>query len=186
MKMKNNILYDNHPLQRSNRDSLQFHIISVLYKQYKRNIMISNINSILGDKMKTIFDFNGTTTTIIMLLFFIMSGCGGGGGSNNDNIISTVNSGNESTGSNSAIIESLTLTWDAPTTNVDGSELTDLAGYRVYYGTSSNNYTESIDVGSANMAVISNLSSSALCFVVTAYDISGNESDYSNEVCYKI
>ena len=29
----------------------------------------------------------------------------------------------------------VTLSWDPPTTNADGTPLTDLAGYKVYYGT---------------------------------------------------
>ncbi len=35
-----------------------------------------------------------------------------------------------------------TLSWTPPTQNTDGSPLTDLAGYRVYWGTSSGNYPE--------------------------------------------
>ncbi|HZX49313.1 MAG TPA: fibronectin type III domain-containing protein, partial [Nitrospirota bacterium] len=38
------------------------------------------------------------------------------------------------------------LTWDPPTTNSDGSPLTDLAGYKVYYGPTSGNYSAVIDV----------------------------------------
>ena len=34
------------------------------------------------------------------------------------------------------------LTWDPPTTNTDGTTLADLAGYKIYYGQSSGNYTE--------------------------------------------
>jgi hypothetical protein len=34
-----------------------------------------------------------------------------------------------------AISGQATLSWDPPTTNVDGTPLTDLAGYKVYYGT---------------------------------------------------
>ena len=39
-----------------------------------------------------------------------------------------------------------TLAWDPPTTNADGSPLTDLAGYKIYYVTTSGNYTNSITV----------------------------------------
>jgi hypothetical protein len=78
---------------------------------------------------------------------------------------------------------SVTLSWDAPATNSDGSDLTDLAGYKVHYGTSSNNYTQSVDIGNSAGASISSLSNETWCFAVTAYDTSGNESDYSQEVC---
>jgi hypothetical protein len=78
---------------------------------------------------------------------------------------------------------SVILSWDEPTTNSDGSQLTDLAGYKVYYGTSSHNYSYSIDIGVTTGAAISSLSLETWCFAVTAYDTSGNESDYSDEVC---
>ncbi len=77
----------------------------------------------------------------------------------------------------------VSLTWDAPIMNVDGSPLTDLKGYKVYYGTESNNYSENIDVGNVTNYTVSNLSDgTTYYFAVTAYDTSGNESDYSNEV----
>jgi len=75
------------------------------------------------------------------------------------------------------------LTWKAPVTNVDESDLIDLAGYRIYYGERSDNYTEIIDIGNNTCHVIGNLTPHEWCFVVTAYDIAGNESAISNEVC---
>ena len=76
----------------------------------------------------------------------------------------------------------VTLQWDAPTTNVDGTPLTDLAGYKVYYGNESGNYTNNIDVNNITTYEITNLADGTYYFAVTAYDTSGNESDYSNEV----
>jgi|GEM_PF-5829091 len=76
-----------------------------------------------------------------------------------------------------------TLSWNAPTTNADGTLLTDLEGYRVYYGTSSHNYSQDIDVGNVTTYTITNLVSGVTYyFAVTAYDTSGNESNFSNEV----
>jgi hypothetical protein len=60
--------------------------------------------------------------------------------------------------------------------------LTDLGGYKVYYGTSSGNYTVLKNVGNVTTYKVGNLSSGLYYFAVTAYDTSGNESDYSNEV----
>ena len=77
---------------------------------------------------------------------------------------------------------SVTLNWTPPTTNTDGTPLTDLAGYKLYYGTSSGNYGSPIDVNNVTTYTISNLTVGSYYFVVTAYDLSGNESDYSNEV----
>jgi hypothetical protein len=107
---------------------------------------------------------------IIVSLFVSLSffNCGGGGSGS-------------STSSNSPG-NSATLTWDAPTTNADGTPLTDLAGYKVYYGTTSGNYTEVIDAGNVTTYKVENLSPGTYYFTVTAYDNSGNESGYSNEV----
>jgi hypothetical protein len=103
---------------------------------------------------------------VIVSLFILLSffSCGGGGGGS----ISPSNS--------------VTLTWDAPTTNADGTPLTDLAGYKVYYGTSSGNYTMAMDVGNVKTYKYEGLQSGTYYFAATTYDTSGNESDYSNEV----
>ena len=68
-----------------------------------------------------------------------------------------------------------TLRW-APNTE------SDLAGYKVYYGTESRNYTNVIDVGNVTTYKITNLQAGTYYFAVTAYDTSGNESAYSEEV----
>ena len=86
---------------------------------------------------------------------------------------------------------SATLTWQAPVTDAHGSPLYDLGGYKIYYRMSSSDYTRSIDVGNFTSIdftsiVISNLSPGRWCFSVTAYDTSGNESHYSNEMCKTI
>jgi len=75
------------------------------------------------------------------------------------------------------------LFWDPPTTNADGTPLTDLAGYKLYYGTTSGNYSNSIDVGNVTTFQINNLTDGlTYYFAATAYDTSGNESSFSNEV----
>ena len=77
----------------------------------------------------------------------------------------------------------VTLSWDPPTTNVDGSPLTDLTGYKVYYGTASRNYPQVTDVKNVTSYSVSNLSDgTTYYFAVSAYDMGGNESSYSNEV----
>ncbi len=104
--------------------------------------------------------------TLSSLIIIGCEGCGGGGNGNDK-------------GSSSGFV---TLSWDPPTTNVDGTPVSDLAGYRIYYGLSSRNYSWVIDVGNVNTYKIENLSPGTYYFAVTAYDTSGNESDYSNEV----
>jgi len=111
---------------------------------------------------------------IISVFIIILAGCGGGGTSNAIGGYSVLSTG------------SLVLSWEAPTLNIDGSSLTDLSGYKVYYGQVSGNYTESVDIGNLASANISNLTAGTWCFVTTAYDVSGNESAYSNEICTEI
>ena len=76
-----------------------------------------------------------------------------------------------------------TLSWDPPATNSDETALTDLAGYKIYYGTASGSYTDNIDVGNVTTYQLTDLTDGlTYYFAVTAYDTSQNESDYSNEV----
>ena len=76
--------------------------------------------------------------------------------------------------------ESVTLAWDA------NSE-SDLAGYRIYYGQSSQSRTNRIEVVNGTTATISNLSRGrTYSFVATAYNSSGLESEPSNEVSYTV
>ena len=77
---------------------------------------------------------------------------------------------------------SVTLSWRAPTKNTDGSILTNLAGYRVHYGTAPGNYTESVQLSGHEMTsvVIEDLRPAHWYFTVTAYNSVGVESDLSN------
>lgn len=78
---------------------------------------------------------------------------------------------------------SMSLSWVAPSENVDGSPLTDLAGYRVYYGDSTRNYSDMTDVSSpTSVETTITLASGDYFVAMTALDQDGNESGYSNEV----
>ena len=76
-----------------------------------------------------------------------------------------------------------TLSWTPPTTNADGSALTDLAGFKIYRGTSQGIYPNVTTVADSGIAtyVVENLPPGTHYFVITAYDTAGNESSYSNE-----
>ena len=78
---------------------------------------------------------------------------------------------------------SMSLSWVAPSENVDGSRLTDLAGYRVYYGDSSRDYADMTDISSPSSTATTLILPSGDYYVaMTALDQEGNESSYSNEV----
>ncbi|MCP4409787.1 MAG: fibronectin type III domain-containing protein [Gammaproteobacteria bacterium] len=85
---------------------------------------------------------------------------------------------------NQLVIDTATLSWVPPTSNEDGSPLNDLAGYKVYYGTSPGSYPNVIDVANPGIAsyVVENLSPNTYYFVITAYNSSGDESVPSNGV----
>jgi hypothetical protein len=76
---------------------------------------------------------------------------------------------------------SATLAWAPPTQRQDGSTLSNLAGYRIYYGPSATNLTESvlIDTPGVTQYTVDNLSAGTWSFVITAVDADGNESSYS-------
>lgn len=74
-----------------------------------------------------------------------------------------------------------TLNWDIPLMNTDGSQLKDLAGYKIYHGTTSGVYTKIIFPGNVNFFTVQNLWPGMHYFAVTAYNTVGQESAYSEE-----
>lgn len=74
------------------------------------------------------------------------------------------------------------LSWEAPTENEDGSQLTDLAGYKVYWGTQPDEFVNSVTID--NPAVLSyvleDLAPATYYFVATAVNSEGSESDPSD------
>src|SRR3954462_12309283 len=72
----------------------------------------------------------------------------------------------------------VTLAWDP-------SVSTNVAGYNLYYGAISGNYTNVVSAGLATSATISGLASNTIYyFAATAYDTDGIESEFSTETNY--
>ncbi len=112
---------------------------------------------------------------------------------------STSNGPSDSTGT-------ATLMWYSPTTNVDGTPLTDLAGYKIYYDPVSHGYREKgpkivVPLGDSKLSckkintdkdgkpdktectyIVRDLGKGTYHFAVKAYNKAGAESDFSNEV----
>jgi len=76
---------------------------------------------------------------------------------------------------------SAVLALTPPTQNSDGSALTDLAGMRVYYGTSASSLTQVLDLpgATATTYTLGNLASGTWYFAATAYTSGGQESSPS-------
>jgi hypothetical protein len=74
-----------------------------------------------------------------------------------------------------------TLSWIPPTQNEDGSALTNLAGYRIYYGTSASNLNQTINLTNPGLTryVVENLSGGTWYFGIRAYSSNGAESAMS-------
>lgn len=64
---------------------------------------------------------------------------------------------------------------------------TSVVGYRVHYGVATEQYTNSIVVGNVTSTTISGLvNGTTYFFAITAYDASGMQSPFSNEISYAV
>lgn len=77
-----------------------------------------------------------------------------------------------------AATASATLVWTPPTENNNGTVLTDLAGYHIYYGTTPE-LGQTLTVTNAGLTryVMSGLTQTTYYFTMTAFDKAGHESD---------
>jgi len=75
---------------------------------------------------------------------------------------------------------SVRLAWDA-------SASAGVAGYQLYYGTVSHNYNNVLSAGNTTGATLGGLKTGTTYYIaVRAYDSSGVESDFSNEIAYQV
>jgi Fibronectin type III domain len=83
---------------------------------------------------------------------------------------------------------SATLSWEAPTTNTNGTPLMDLAGYRIYYGSSATDLSQSAEITSVGIQtyVIDDLGPGTWYFAIMAVTSTGAESALSNIVAKTI
>ena len=123
-----------------------------------------------------IYDFSRLKCLFTLVLISSLVACSGGDGG-------TVSNPNESS-------PALGLIWVAPSEREDdtGLSLSEIAGYRIYYGTEAGNYQNQFVVndGSAEQAQIVGVPSGAYYLVMTTIDMDGRESSYSSEVVVTI
>ena len=76
------------------------------------------------------------------------------------------------------------LTWVPPTQNTDGSVLTNLAGYKIHYGTSASSLTQIVTITNPGLTAytMSDLPAGNWYFAITAYSTAGDESPLSGVI----
>jgi hypothetical protein len=121
-------------------------------------------------------------------LSLLLSACGGGSGSTSTSLAD--DPGTEATGGGTTTVAgqqvgSASLSWRAPAERVDGESLalTEIAGYRIYYGTRSGQYDFQAPINDAytSSITIDDLPVGTYYFVMTTVDVNGLESAYSGE-----
>jgi hypothetical protein len=85
---------------------------------------------------------------------------------------------NDSAATTQSATRSVTLSWAAPNENTDGTALTNLAGYVIYYGTIASAMTNKINITTVGVQtyVITDLSSGQWYFTINAVNAAGVES----------
>lgn len=80
--------------------------------------------------------------------------------------------------------DAVTLSWEPPTENADGTPLMDLRGYKIHYGSQPGAYADTIDLSNAGLTtyVVQNLSAGTYYFAITTYNAAGVESSLSPEI----
>ena len=84
----------------------------------------------------------------------------------------------QAAGSSAPSTGSVTISWLPPTENVNGSALTNLAGYHIYYGTSQTSLTHVVNITNPGLAtyVLSDLAAATWYFALTSVNSNGVES----------
>jgi hypothetical protein len=113
---------------------------------------------------------------LLLVLSLIPIGCGGGGSAGPGGP-----TGNPAPATTPA--GTITMAWSPPTVNTDGSSVTDLAGYVIYYGSTSGTYDHSIDVGNVTTYTLTGLTPGQIYYVAaTSYNTSDKQSGYTDEL----
>ena len=76
----------------------------------------------------------------------------------------------------------MTLSWVAPTENSDGTPLTDLAGYNIYFGLSQGDHSNRVHINNPSIStyMVENLLPDTYYVVATSFNSLNVESTYSN------
>lgn len=122
-------------------------------------------------------------SALALSALLLLAACGGGG--EESPAVSaggtTVPGTSGRPGTGGAVTGAATLSWMPPAENIDGSTVTNLAGYRVYRGGRMDNLSLAQTIGNPGITtvVLEGLASGTHYFAVSAFLTSGAESDPS-------
>lgn len=117
----------------------------------------------------------------------VLPACGAGG--DGEPLSSQVGSGGDpdSPSSGEPLPGMATVSWTAPETNIDGSPIDDLAGFRIYFDhTPLSKSSPFTFVGNKTEFTVPNLEPGLYYFAVSAIDTGGEESDLSEMVTQQV
>ncbi len=137
--------------------------------------------------MRSLGGMRGSTAArwALLLSLLALGGCGGGSGGSSAPSIPPVSAPSPAPPSTPPASYSANISWFAPAIRLNGLPIDNLAGYRLYYGTSYLNLPQtSIEINnpSAVTATVTGLAGGTWYFAVTAVDGNGYESSFSNIV----
>lgn len=122
-------------------------------------------------KARSIFKAEFTKCLILLVMALLNISCSSGG---------------SSSGEASNLVNGISLSWTAPTSRESGESisLSEIAGYRIYYGNSSGIYPNQFRIEDSTTvhAVLSDLESATYYVVLTTIDTDGRESTFSDEI----
>ena len=130
-----------------------------------------------------------TSTLLTLLISLLITACG------SEDILTAADPGiySETTTENGTTVDKennvstdITLAWVAPAEREDNTalSLSAIAGYKVYFGTTQGQYSESLSIndGSATGYTFNGFAAGTYFFVITTIDNEGRESQYSTEI----
>jgi len=126
-------------------------------------------------------------SVLVLSLLFGISGCNtdsayrGAGASLDGSTVASPDGSTDTTSFSGSTSKTAIVSWTPPTQRTDGSALTNLAGYRVYYGKSLNAMSRVLDIRNPGQTsqFIDDLEKGTWYFAVTAYSADGLESEMS-------
>jgi hypothetical protein len=130
-------------------------------------------------------------TLFLIFLMLQITACNNGGTvetATDDTFIESVDNSPE--GSETTGLTDVSLSWAAPSEREDSKplSLSEIAGYKIYYGTSTKAYSDHIiiDHGSTDSYTFNNLTAGAYYFAITTFDTAGRESQHSTEIIKEV